>query len=387
MACGGSSDSDGNDGLGLEALVDGLEFGESEGARDASIIRDVILEYARRKKDPSKSKNKGQIQSQNVDESYWKQKLGREKGFMQEARAALQRDKESVKWSQSDLARRKDAWRRQKGDMAYRTGNPDAKHKLRLLGEALNRKTTELNRMVEDIRWTQTWLAERERKLNQLERLVHSRREMTGVAGFNEVMKDIDNSPAALLSTLETEMETDLTFFELSACENYELSDDSADNMEPRYRGGKTRGLGSHRVPVAPPAALYRAPSAVPSAYHRDAWIMPPTPQHSTTKTVTIAEKENTGNVATTLANGKRPVSSTATSSTAQVQSEIQKFASQVQLSTEAYDDHAEWLSKLRVEIGKNVHKLHKDSASVTPTTSLRTQLVASSRSPKSFEI
>ena len=157
--------------------------------------------------------------------------------------------------------------------------------------------------------------------------------------------------------------------------------------MEPRYRGGKTRGLGSHRVPVAPPAALYRAPSAVPSAYHRDAWTMPPTPPHSTTKTVRIAEKENTGNVATTLANGKRPVSSTATSSTAQVQSEIQKFASQVQLSTEAYDDHAEWLSKLRVEIGKNVHKLHKDSASVTPTTSLRTQLVASSRSPKSFEI
>jgi ribosomal protein S20 len=52
-------------------------------------------------------------------------------------------------------------------------------------------------------------------------------------------------------------------------------------------------------------------------------------------------------------------MSANANANAASTRSEIQKFAQKCLQHNQAYDEHAAWLSSLRGEIGKSIHKLH----------------------------
>ena len=375
-ASSGSEGDMGGLGAGFESSLGGLSFTEAE--KDASVIRDVIMDYVRRRaqrKSGGSGSGSGSDREKGPSSAeYWKQKVVRERKFLGEAKSALQRDKDIVKYSQADLSRRKEGWRRKKADVKYSGSSNESKTSLKLLGEAINQKTSDLNRMVTDIRWTQSWLQEREAKLANLERMARHNRGGSG-GGTYEVS---DETPTKL-SMLETEMETDLTFFELSASG---LSDNSDDDGIGGYGGYVWRGGGGGggRKPLkqAPVPVFRGAQKQIPRPYQRDAWTMPP-PHDAPLHPWGVAhaghgghggrrDKENaptgtnvpaTRDASTSAEKVPRPMSANANANAASTRSEIQKFAQKCLQHNQAYDEHAAWLSSLRGEIGKSIHKLH----------------------------
>ena len=255
------------------------------------------------------------------------------------------------------------------------------------MGEAINNQTSDLNRMVNDIRWTQGWLQEREAKLTKLERLVrYNRASQHGEESGEEMPQK--------LSMLETEMDTDLTFFELSASGLSDVSDDDMMYVEhANDRKLSSRPLQTMNIPPQNFLPVHRAPT--PRTYTREAWRLPPsqtTPVRSSVRRGTTeadtAQKENTHMpvssagtssigtspgmpqetappAASTIAHtststdGKRPMSTSANAGAAAARSEIQKFAQRCLHTNEAYEDHMQWLAKLRAEIGRSVYRLH----------------------------
>jgi len=353
----------------FESVLGGLVFNEPD--KEASMIRDVIMDYVRRRREATGRSDPDKF----TDEKYWKQKVEREKNFLNDAKLALQRDKEIVKWSQTDLSRRKDAWRRKKNKNKDHGSSAGSRASFKLLGEAINRKTSELNRMVNDIRWTQNWLQERERKLSHLERLIRS-----GKFGGSEAVAGSGSDDAETpqkLSMLDTEMESDLTFFELSHSQLSDCSDDDYGevrdiNMEfgcvPTERSRPRRqNRGYSSIPKSRGTA-----TQVSHTYKRDAWTMPPSsasPLQNWKTSPSTFDKENVPRSSSSssgtkeVGTDKLSTTSALTASAVNARSEIQKFTQKCLETNEAYDQHATWLSSLRSQIGKSVWSLHSDGS------------------------
>lgn len=362
----------------LEGLHDAGD-GEGNGDVDVSLLKDVIMEFINRRKGKSgptadtSSNLKGGSSSDEVsDGKYWSQKLQREKKFIREAKGALHRDKESVKWNQSELMRIKNAWKKRKAEMQFHTSSDSTtKNKLKSQGESLNRRTADLNRMVEDIRWTHSWLQDRERKLSKLEKLVEN----------GGQIRDNDDSYMDTLSMLETEMESDLTQFEISAggsdideSDNYQ--DNYNDDFEYSSSSYKFKSSKSRKNAVTK-AYSGRALMHRPSTSPRGPWIAPPfntqVVMNSDQRRIFPQSRSNmnkeNNNPTIGISNDSgiksppRPsLGDTLATNNAikNVKNDIKRFSQRCEDSNKAYEDHAQGLSKLLSNINRNVYKLHE---------------------------
>lgn len=134
---------------------------------DKSLLREMMLEFARVRKPFVDANKAGCTNSHELPNMNWNAKILKEKKFIQDARNRLNDEKVAIRLEQSGLIKRREAWKKSRND-GLMGGIVKTKDVVRML----NKQTLQLNLAIEQAQRTQKWLDNREQKLERLEGLL-----------------------------------------------------------------------------------------------------------------------------------------------------------------------------------------------------------------------
>jgi len=189
----------------------------------ASVLRDVLLDLIDReskrnnqvqKRKTSSSRRTGHY-AEDKESERWRRKIETEKKIIQDVRLALKKENAYVREVSSTLNSQREGWRRRK-DALKRSGNGNSKilKDMKAEGARLNMQAEQLNSLVKQIRQTQTWVSERERKLARLESMILNSERLKDFSEDSHVSSSEHDTlalHAERMRKLEDELENDLT--------------------------------------------------------------------------------------------------------------------------------------------------------------------------------